>query len=122
MKYNYLENLKEDIKTYIKENDLLNDEQVNYDALYDDMFIEDSITGNASGSYYCNTWKAEEAICHNMDLLKEALTEFGYTIGNEYHHLGSRGAEWCDVTIRCYLLGQALHEVIEEMEEQNNEN
>ena len=106
-KYNYLENLKEDIKTYIKENDITN---LDENSLYDDMFINDSITGNASGSYYCNAWKAEEALAHNLDLLQEAYEEFGSTpdLSNP---------EACDVTIRCYLLGQALHEVIEEMEE-----
>ena len=107
-KYNYLENLKEDIKTYIKENDITN---LDENSLYDDMFINDSITGNASGSYYCNAWKAEEALAHNLDLLQEAYEEFGSTpeLNNP---------EACDVTIRCYLLGQALHEVIEEMEEE----
>ena len=110
-KYNYLENLKEDIKTYIKENNITD---LDEDSLYDDMFIEDSITGNGSGSYYCNAWKAEEALSHNLDLLQEACEEFGSTpdLSNP---------EACDVTIRCYLLEQALHEVIEEMEEENNE-
>ena len=110
-KYNYLENLKEDIKTYIKENDITD---LDESSLYDDMFIDDSITGNASGSYYCNAWKAEEALAHNLDLLQEACEEFGSTpdLSNP---------EACDVTIRCYLLGQALHEVIEEMEEESNE-
>lgn len=106
MKYNYLENLKEDIKTYIKENDITN---LDEDSLYDDMFIEDSITGNASGSYYCNAWKAEEALAHNLDLLQEACEMFGSMPQLD-------NPEACDVTIRCYLLGQALHEVIEEME------
>ena len=113
-KYNYLENLKEDIKAYIKENDLLNNEQVNYDALYDDMFINDSITGNGSGSYFCNAWKAEEALAHNLDLLHEACEMFGSTPD-------LNNPEACDVTIRCYLLGQALHKVIEEIEDKNNE-
>lgn len=110
-KYNYLENLKEDIKTYIKENDITN---LDEDSLYDDMFISDSITGNASGSYYCNAWKAEEALAHNLDLLQEACEMFGSTPELD-------NPEACDVTIRCYLLGQALQEVIKEMEEQNNE-
>lgn len=111
MKYDYLKNIKEDIKTYIKENDITN---LDEGSLYDDMFIEDSITGNASGSYFCNAWNAEEALAHNLDLLQEACEEFGTMPQLE-------NPEACDVTIRCYLLGQALHEVIEEMEEQNNE-
>ena len=112
MKYNYLENLKGDIKDYIEENKEYlkgNDEN----ELYDIMFLEDSITGNASGSYYCNAWKAEESLCHNMDLLIEALEMFGY---DESFNAMEKGAEWCDVTIRCYLLGQALGEVLDDID------
>lgn len=74
--------------------------------LNDTLFTCDSVTGNASGSY------TEEYLCHNWDLLVEALTEFG----SDMSYLG-RGAEACDVTIRCYLLGQAITEEEEEEEE-----
>ena len=103
MKYNYYEAVKNDAIEYIKENNLQDKSQ---DKLYDELFMSDSVTGNASGSYYCNTYKAEEALCHNMDLLAEALQCFGYDIGNEYYHLSRKGAEWCDVIVRCYVLGQ----------------
>ena len=111
MKYNYLENMKEDIKQYIKDNEIT---EPTFDELYDDMFIDDSITGNASGSYTFNTYQAEEYIAHNHDLLKEAQEEFGYL---PIEYIG-KGAEWADVTIRCYLLGQALQEVLDEMEDE----
>lgn len=113
MKYDYFENVKEDVKDYIKEN-FDNLEDINKESLYDDLFIEDSVTGNASGSYYCNTWKSEEAICHNMDLLGEALEEFGYS--TEEVNVFEKGAEWADVTIRCYVLGQVIDDAIEELE------
>ena len=110
MKYDYMENLKEDIQDYINENKEYlegKDEQ----ELYDMFFLEDAITGNASGSYYCNAWKAEEAICHNMDLVEEAYEMFGYDgIPKD------TGAEAMDVTVRCYLLGNALSEVLDEIE------
>lgn len=112
MKYDYIENVKNDIKEYIKEN-YESLEEVDENKLYDDLFLEDSVTGNSSGSYYCNTWKAEEAICHNLDLASEAFYEFGYD-GIPY----DKGAEYIDVTIRCYLLGQCLSEVLEELEEE----
>jgi hypothetical protein len=69
------------------------------------------VTGNASGSYTFNAWKAEEYLCHNLDLLGEALAEFGC----EPNYITEKGAEACDVTIRCYLLGQAISEVLSEM-------
>lgn len=32
-----------------------------------------------------------------------------------------KGAEACDVTIRCYLLGQAISEVLDEIETEEEE-
>jgi len=121
MVYDYNEAVREDIKEYIKENYTLEEArelQEDNGDLYDNLFIEDSVTGNASGSYYCNAWKAEEAIAHNMDLLAEALKEFCC----EDVSVLEKGAEWCDVTIRCYILSQeldeAINEAVEEMEEE----
>ena len=77
------------------------------ERLEEEAWTADSVTGNGSGSYYCSTWKAEEAICHNLDLLAEALREFGDTGAD----ILEKGAEACDVTIRCYLLGQVFGDV-----------
>lgn len=106
MKHDYFEEMKEDIKEYLQ-----NTDERDFDTLYDDMFVDDSITGNGSGSYTFSTWQAEENIAHNMDLLSEAMEEFGSSPADMQN-----GAEWCDVTIRCYLLGQVLQEVLEELE------
>ena len=118
-KYNYREAICEDIREYIKyhyeEDELryeMNDRDRFEEYLNDDLWADDSVTGNGSGSYFFSTWKAEEAICHNYDLLSEAMSEFGC----EPNDL-SKGAEWADVTIRCYLLNQCIHEVLDEIEE-----
>lgn len=114
--YDYLENVKEDVKNYIDENINLKDftrEELE-ERLNDELWAEDSVTGNGSGSYTFNTWQAEENLCHNMDLLKEALEAFGS--GSEYLE---NGAEACDVTIRCYLLGNAIAEVLEEYDNED---
>ena len=120
MKYDYLKNVREDVLNYIKENYEKEDfANLEYNELYDEMWIADSVTGNASGSYTCNTWEAEKNICHNMDLLIDALEEFGYLtidgLNEVIRKIRSNGAEWADVTIRCYLLGQALQEVLDEL-------
>lgn len=104
MEYNYFEEMKADVEEYLKETD-----ERDFNTLYDEMFISDSITGNASGSYTFNTYKAEEYLCHNYDLLKEAYAELGQEPTME-------NAETNDVIIRCYLLGQVLQEVLEEKE------
>lgn len=121
MKYNYLESIKEDVKNYIEENEIKvnssNREEVEQ-TLNDDLWAEDSVTGNASGSYTFSTWQAEENLCHNLELLAEALEEFGGSTGEALE----RGAEYCDVTIRCYLLSQAIAEVLDEIEEEEEDN
>ena len=120
--YNYQEAIKADVRAYIEEEISMDDfsgpaedredlRQELEEKLNDDLWIADSVTGNASGSYYCNAWKAEEALRHNWDLLAEALEEFGGDFGEAV----KRGAEYCDVTIRCYLLGQAIAAVLDDM-------
>lgn len=116
-RYDYYEAVKEDLKQYAK--DAYNPESVedveaiDREALYDDAFVSDAVTGNASGSYTFNTWDAEESLCHNMDLLEDAANEFGGGL-----ELLGRGAEACDVTIRCYVLGQVIDDVLEELKEE----
>ena len=120
-RYDYLEAVKNDIKDYIK----YDMDSAHYDDsredleefLYDELFVSDSVTGNASGSYYCNAWKAEEALTHNWDLLAEALEEFGESGVDVL----KRGAEAMDCTIRCYVLGQAIAAALDEIEEELEE-
>ena len=114
-KYNYFEAVKNDVLDYIKENEIkvtTSNKDELAEQLHDDLWANDSVTGNGSGSYFFNTWKAEEALCHNLDLLGEACEEFGSTAD-----LLKDGAEACDVTIRCYLLPQAISEALDELEE-----
>lgn len=114
--YNYLEAMVDDVREYINNEINLSDYE-NKNALEeylnDTLWVEDSVTGNASGSYTFNTYKAEEYLCHNMDLLEECCAEFG---GDMAEYI-SRGAEYCDVSIRCYLLGQAIAEALEEFDD-----
>ena len=114
MDYDYYEAVNDDVKDYIENNvdfDDFDDFDECREQLYDDMFLADEVTGNGSGSYTFNAYRAEEYLCHNWDLLEEACDEFGGDVGEEF----KRGAETCDVTIRCYLLGQALDEVLDDM-------
>jgi hypothetical protein len=119
-KYDYFESVKQDIFNYITSEGVVFKRKVNddlYDVIYDKLWVEDCVTGNASGSYTFNTWQAEENLCHNWDLLEEALSEFGCSDVN----IIEKGAEWCDVTIRCYLLGQCLSEVLAGIVEDEDE-
>ena len=110
MRYDYFENVKEDVKEYIKEN-YDNLEDIDKDSLYDDLFIADSVTGNANGSYYCNEYRAQESLIGNFDLVRESLEYFG----NNVIDIELLNGEWLDVTIRCYVLGQVIDDAIEEL-------
>lgn len=116
-RYDYYEAVADDVREYINEEINLEDWRGDRDGLEqklnDYLFISDSVTGNASGSYYCNAWKAEESVCHNLDLLGEALSEFG----GDPEYLLKNGAEAADVTIRCYVLGSAISEVLDDLED-----
>ena len=50
-----------------------------------------------------------------MDLLEYACNEFGQSLGDAVE----RGAEYCDVTIRCYLLSGVLDDVLKELNDEN---
>ena len=112
-KYDYISAMVSDIKDYINDNrDYFEyeDREELEEQLIDELWCYDGVTGNASGSYYCNVYKAEEAVCHNFDLLADACAEFGDDIS-----ILRKGAETWDVTIRCYLLSQAISIALTDM-------
>ena len=121
--YNYNEAVKNDVLDYIRNEvnfsefeDLEELEQ----SLNDDLWAVDSVTGNASGSYTFNRYQAQEYVMDNIELLNEACEEFGTnteTVGEKFLN---EEFEWMDVTIRCYLLAQAIGEALEEVEDEFN--
>lgn len=119
MKYDYVEAMKEDVRQYLKEDfdfsefDTMEELE---EKLNDELWLVDSVTGNASGSYTFDAYEAEENICHNLDLLYEAAYEFGYDLS-----ILEKGAEYADIVIRCYLLGSIIAEVLPEFEKEFNE-
>lgn len=117
--YNYLEAMKSDIKDYIK-NEVntsnYSDREELENDLNDILWNEDSVTGNASGSYTFNRAEAAEYVNDNIELLSEACAEFcvdNETIGEKFLN---EDWEYFDVTIRCYLLNQAISEALDEID------
>ena len=127
--YDYLEQVTADVRDYVEQEidltEWAGDRDGLEEKLNDDLWTCDSVTGNASGSYYCNTWKAEEALAHNWDLLAEEALAHNWDLLaealEEFRQDGTavlkEGAEAMDVTIRCYLLGQAIAAVLDDLEE-----
>ena len=111
--YDYHAAVIADIREWFGEHDITTRRAVDeLETIADRLWISDSVTGNASGSYWFSSFAAEEAMCHNWDLLAEALEEFGC----EENPI-TKGVEWCDVNIRCYLLRACLEAVNDELPE-----
>jgi hypothetical protein len=122
-KYNYMEAVKEDVKNYI-------DSEINFEdfdsleeleeKLNDELWTEDSVTGNASGSYTFNRVTAKNYVNSNKELVNEMVDEFDckkqvcdWWLNDNFEPI--------DVSIRCYLLGSAISEVLDELEEDFDE-
>ena len=118
--YSYPSHVKNDIKEFIEKRLdsgtfglLIQGDEDTIQDVEDLMFDQDEITGNGSGSYTFNTWKAEQNLTGNLDLLREAKDEL-----DPNTDLIEKGPEYCDVLIRCYLLDwcfrKALNEIVNE--------
>lgn len=110
--YDYERAVKDDVLDWIEENvnleDYPNREKLE-EYLNETLWDEDSVTGNGSGSYTFDRAQAGEYLSQNFDLLYDALKEF-----DSFETLG-QGPEACDVSIRCYLLPQAISEALHEL-------
>lgn len=123
----YFEEMYDDVVEYIAENIDLTDYteggELDRDALEeklnDECFIADSVTGNASGSYYYSRYKAAEKVSNETDLLIEALECFGDEA--ESYKRAMLDPEYADVTIRCYYLGEVIARVLDDIEEAYDE-
>lgn len=125
-KYNYLEAVKDDVKTWlvdnssqfeeIKDNNKI-DGVIDWDSVKDDLnetlWNEDSITGNGSGSYTFNSKKAREYVLSDgLQYLKDLVDEGWLTYESIGKYVTDYNFESLDVSLRCYFLSQAIEEVI----------
>ena len=123
MDYNYYEAVADDVRSYVENEVNLKDFEYDENCLdierlsnylNDELFIEDSVTGNASGSYTFNSYEAREYVIDNMDLVEEAGFEYGDS-ERMADHLLNEDWETLDVIIRCYVLPTAISEIMDEV-------
>ena len=113
-KYDYRYEIESDLHTYIYDNVDINDfdsvEELE-EYLYEETWAEDSITGN--GPYgYASEEECCEYVCHNFDILNEAIEE-GFC-----EPLTELNGKKIDCIIRCYLLGECTARVAQDFAKQ----
>lgn len=117
--YNYLEAVTADVIDFIREevnaSDYENREALS-EFLNDELWCCDGVTGNASGSYTFNVYKAKEFIFADPDAVSEALREFCVDAETIAEKFLSQNWEYFDVTARCYVLGQAIEAALDSLE------
>lgn len=119
MAYNYLEAVKEDVLQYIKDYIDL-DEYESRDELEeklnDDLWDDDYVTGNGSGTYTSSTEEAKEYVIDSgFDGLEDMISDFGIEAKDLGEHLANGEWDWFDVSLRCHWLGQAIGEALDEV-------
>lgn len=110
MNYNdYLVEVESDALDFLDENIEYYDD---FDDAFHAMFCSDSVTGNGSGSYTFNSYKAQQNVKDAIfDENIVALLDWNGI--NIFDTLRDRGAETLDVIIRCYVLSD-IYSIIEE--------
>lgn len=118
-RYDYRKAIIKDIKDYIKDNpcDQADPFIVDdfFDYWYDVLWAEDCVTGN--GAYwYAKEDECEEYLAHNIDLALEACEEYCVDMKALFEAAATgNAARYVDCTIRCYLLGECLSQVLEDI-------
>lgn len=117
--YNYLESMKDDIRDAIDGYDLeeWRDRKDDFqEKLNADLWIDDAVTGNGSGSYSCSA-EAKERVLENIELCVGAMQDFGVDCKTIGEKLIAGDWDYFDVAIRCSLLGQAIADVLSEFDD-----
>ena len=109
--YDYHQAILEDVIEYIRDEvdaSEYEDRDALEEALNDELWTVDSVTGNGSGSYTFDRAKAREYVTGNLDLVQEMASDFCIDAAELGKHFMEDDWEWFDVSIRCNLLGWAI--------------
>lgn len=121
-KYNYEKEIANNLKSWLlNETDILEQKDLSYEDLfeliYDEAFGIDSITGNGP-DYYDTEDNCSKYLASNIDLLYLAARDFCIDddINTLIKHYEDKSlARYFDCTIRCYLLGDCIDKVLEDI-------
>ena len=115
--YDYREAVETAVREWIRENDA---QDMSADDIMDACYCDDSVTGNATGSYTCSRQTAREYIFSDP-LTDDYLHEMQGDGLISYDQLGrwmcANDWESIDVAIRCYLLYEVADTAIQKERE-----
>ena len=117
--YNYIEAVTSAVIDFIRDEvdaDDYESREALSEFLNDELWTCDSVTGNASGSYTFNAYKAGEYDFADSDTVSEALREFCVDAETISEKFLNQDWEYFDVTARCYVLGQAIESALDSIE------
>lgn len=110
----YYNEVIDDARTYLEENaDMYLHATEN--ELYNDFLSADSITGNASGSYYCNSYQAKEMVLGNIEEVAEIYYE-NYDMEDFGMEIYNAAWETIDVKARCGVLMYVIPDLLSELQ------
>ena len=118
--YSYKEQVRADVKGWIEDNK----EQIEgldrheaYEVIYDSCWVDDSVTGNASGSYTFSRYESRQNFFNDEDSEEyiDQMIEDGFTCRESVGRaVQESNWELLDVLIRCWLLCDAVSDVLDE--------
>lgn len=119
----YLNQVKEDVIYVINEiaehGSIVDFKEMDDDEIRESLeellWDEDSVTGNGSGSYTFDTYKAYQHVTKDwFETVIEAVEEGSFTKTKLADCIMEDGWETLDVVARCYVLNTAIYEVLNE--------
>lgn len=84
--------------------------------LNDDLWTDDSVTGNGSGSYTFSSEEAHKCVRGNEGLLKDMIHDWCLSAESVLDHFMDEDWEYFDVSLRCYVLSSAIYEALDTLE------
>lgn len=120
-KYNYLEHVTNDAKKYIINHQIDVSELTSY-QIVDKLWCIDDVTGNGKhGQYLTDQQIAKEYVESNTDLLKQAVSVDACDPGNLEKWKRDGDYISIDVTLRCYVLIEAVDQALVDLTHQTTD-
>lgn len=110
--YNYQLEMVDELESMLKDSDIEFDGKNRGEAFEElqDLAFDRDLTGNRTGSYWCNELKSERALLGNFDLVQDALDDFGMESISSPELVSG---EHLDVLVREHLLPSVIDEVLD---------